>query len=75
MRLLDKSMQDNNSLAQHETVKRTSNARPAFGAQLKQPITQCPRVRKAKAWAMLNQQLDQASVVGKHINGPRFNIF
>ena len=67
-------MQYDHTSANQETIESTADARPTTRSQLEQSITKGARVRQPKTRAVLGEQLDQTSVVGKYINGPRLNF-
>jgi hypothetical protein len=74
LRLLDKSVEHNNSLPNEETVERPTNTRPTAGPQLKQAIAKSSRIRQFQIGAMLNEQLNDTRIVRENIGGPRINL-
>jgi hypothetical protein len=72
--LLDECVQNDDALAHRKTVKSSANSFAASGPQLKEPISECARVRQAKTRAVFSQKFDQARVVRDHIDWPRFNF-
>ena len=67
-------MQHDDALAGHKAIERTANARPATRPQLEKATAKGTRVRKPKTRTVLDEQLDQASVVRKDIDGPGLNF-
>ncbi len=63
-------MKDDDTPTKQEAIEGTTDARLAARAELEQAIAEGARVWQPKPWAMLYEQLGEASVVGYNINGP-----
>jgi hypothetical protein len=67
---LDESVQYNDTLTLHETVKCPANSGFASRAELKQAFTEGFAMWQAEIDAMLDQKFDNAGVVSEYVNRP-----
>ena len=74
LRFLDKGVEHDYALADKKAVERPTDTRPATRPQLKQPITEGPRVRQFQVGSVLNEQLDNSRVVSENLDRPRLDL-
>ncbi len=67
-------MQDDNPFANEKAVERPAYAGTAARPKLEQTLAESPRVRKPEIRPMLNEQFNQARVVGEDVHGPRLDV-
>ena len=67
-------MHYNHPLIDQKAVHRPTNRRATARTKLEEPIAHDTRVRQAQVWSVCDQEFDDASVIGKYIDGPRLDL-
>jgi hypothetical protein len=71
---LDKGVQYDYALPEKEAVERPTNTRPAARPKLKQTIAESSRVWQFQVGTMLNEQLNDSSIVSENVDRPGLDL-